>query len=65
MEFAEFELMNSIGAILNHSAAIEFSAEIVVNKCEVKPDEDIFYIYNEITFFFVSALKSDPLEIIA
>ena len=33
--------MNFIGAILNHQAVIEFSAEIVVKKYEVKPDEDV------------------------
>ena len=37
LEFAEFELMNFVGAILNHSAVIEFSAEIVAKKCEVTP----------------------------
>ena len=41
LEFAEFKLMNFIGAVLNHPAVIEPFAEIVVKKCKVKPYEDI------------------------
>ena len=54
--------MNFIGAILNHPALIEFFAEIVVKKCEVKPDEDI-YIYIYIYIYIGIHIKSNCQDI--